>query len=712
MQAGILEFMSPHTFRLARRLLTVVASLVAVGTITAAGQQPTPAPAPQPTTLPPAREVVARHVKALGGEAAFKAIKSIHAKGTFQLPNQGISGDLDLMAARPDLMLLKVEIPSVGHVESGYNGKNGWSIDPVTGPMLLTGRALKEMAEDAWFDSALHDSSRVKDMTTIGKTEWDKRQAYQVKVVFVSGVEETEYFDVETGLQIGTESQRETPMGILPTQVMLRKHEKFGGLLQPTEMVQSTMGIDQVFHITSYRVQHRAVRCVRSAAANQGPDQVTRRVAAVAAVVIAASLGSLAAARQAWRAQAVESFDEIWHTIHDTYYDPTFGGLDWDAVRAELRPKVESAASEEDARQVMRDMLARLRQSHFVLMSSASAADALPGEATVPIDVRMGAPGLVVTRVASASAAEHAGLKAGDVILSIDGQTVAAWAASASGRDERARRADVWRRAFRALHGADGTRATLVVRSPRGEERTVTVAREPGAGQVVKLGNLPPLHVVFDARELATPGGRRAGVIHFNYWMGTIDAPFGAAIDRYRHDAGLVIDLRGNSGGIAGMISGIAGQVMDQPALLGNMQMRAGSTHFSANPRRSMPDGRRVTPFAGPVAILVDELTASASECFAGALQSLGRATVFGRPSMGQALPASTKSLPDGDVLMYAVGDFVTATGRRLEGEGVIPDRDQPLSVDALAAGHDLPLEAALAWIDSAAKAGSKTVRK
>src|SRR5262249_48633269 len=131
------------------------------------------------------------------------------------------------------------------------------------------------------------------------------------------------------------------------------------------------------------------------------------------------------------------------------------------------------------------------------------------------------------------------------------------------------------------------------------------------------------------------------------------------------------------------------------------MQMRDAQTHFTANPRVSTDDGRRVKPFAGPVAILVDELSASASECFAGALQSLGRARIFGRQTMGQALPASTKLPANGDVLMYAMSDFVTSTGQRLEGVGVMPDETQPLSIEALTAGRDLALEAALRWIDT-----------
>ncbi len=133
------------------------------------------------------------------------------------------------------------------------------------------------------------------------------------------------------------------------------------------------------------------------------------------------------------------------------------------------------------------------------------------------------------------------------------------------------------------------------------------------------------------------------------------------------------------------------------------MQTRQAPLQFKVNPRLVTPDGRRVTPFSGPVAILVDELTASTSEVLAGALQSLRRARVFGRQTMGQVLPASTKKLPNGDVLMYAIGDFVTSTGQRLEGVGVIPDEVIPLSIPALAAGRDEALEAALRWIDTRA---------
>ena len=149
------------------------------------------------------------------------------------------------------------------------------------------------------------------------------------------------------------------------------------------------------------------------------------------------------------------------------------------------------------------------------------------------------------------------------------------------------------------------------------------------------------------------------------------------------------------------MIMGISGHFLTERKALGTMKTRESELRFAANPRLVDASGQRVVPFAGPLAILVDGMTGSASECFAGGLQSLGRARVFGQTSMGQALPAFFDKLPNGDVLIHATGDFVTADGTRLEGRGVVPDEIVPLRRDTLLAGRDPVLEAALNWVDA-----------
>jgi carboxyl-terminal processing protease len=208
------------------------------------------------------------------------------------------------------------------------------------------------------------------------------------------------------------------------------------------------------------------------------------------------------------------------------------------------------------------------------------------------------------------------------------------------------------------------------------------------------------MFVRVDSRRQQTPGRAVAGIIGFNVWMAAVDARFQKAVDDLRTTDGIVIDLRGNPGGLAFMMTGVAGHFFSERVLLGVMKTRETELRFSANPRLVNARGERVAHYAGPVAILVDGLTGSASECFSGAMQAARRARVFGQTTMGQALPALFDKLPNGDVLIHAYGDFVTGDGTRLEGRGVIPDEIVPLRREDLLAGRDTALEAALAWID------------
>jgi carboxyl-terminal processing protease len=101
-------------------------------------------------------------------------------------------------------------------------------------------------------------------------------------------------------------------------------------------------------------------------------------------------------------------------------------------------------------------------------------------------------------------------------------------------------------------------------------------------------------------------------------------------------------------------------------------------------------------------------MSASTSEMFSASLQALGRARVFGERTSGQALPAIATRLPNGDVLMHVIADFVAADGSRIEGRGVVPDEPVPLTRADLFAGRDAPFDAAIRWIERARQGGSK----
>jgi carboxyl-terminal processing protease len=251
-------------------------------------------------------------------------------------------------------------------------------------------------------------------------------------------------------------------------------------------------------------------------------------------------------------------------------------------------------------------------------------------------------------------------------------------------------------RALRTLlEGPIGSEIAVEFADIHGTQFTKRLERRAEPGQVTHFGFLPAMVVRFDSRKL--PGDIE--YVRFNLFLDPdlVVTRFGEAIRECGHCPGLVIDLRGNPGGLGAMAMGIAGFLISaQDQKLGTMYMRNMPIRFVIFPRAEV--------YAGPVAILVDGFTASTSEIFAGGMQDLKRARVFGERTAGAALPSAIERLPNGDGFQYAMADYISESGRELEGHGVIPDVAVPLDRTALSEGRDLPLDAALKWISTASQ--------
>ncbi len=404
------------------------------------------------------------------------------------------------------------------------------------------------------------------------------------------------------------------------------------------------------------------------------------------------------------RAVGLETFDAAWRIVYETHFDTTFNGVDWVALRDALRPRAERAGSREALRAVIRAMLDRLGESHFALIprEAADTLDPSGGAAvrgTTGLDVRLVDGRLLVTRVDSGSTAARAGVRTGWTVTAAGRGSVAALLRRARERPGRYRiETALWLAGQARL--APPLDSVVAVAFLDGEGRTVRVrlAGEPEPSEPIKHGNLPTFFVRFAHQRLDAPGGC-VGVIAFTGWLAPLMGRIDAAVDADRSCVGMVLDLRGNLGGLATMVGGVAGHFLDRPDTLGVMRTRRNTLAFIANPRRVTADARAVRPFAGPLAVLVDEGSASASEVFAAGMQALGRARVFGRTSMGAVLGASFDRLPDGDVLYHAFGDIAAHGGRALEGRGVVPDDSVTATRADLLAGRDPALAAALRWI-------------
>jgi len=392
----------------------------------------------------------------------------------------------------------------------------------------------------------------------------------------------------------------------------------------------------------------------------------------------------------------VESFDFVWSTVNDRYWDPEFGGVDWPAVRDELRPKMERASTASASRSILRDMIERLGRSHYAIFPPevyedvGRASDALP-DGYPGIDLRVIDGLALVTAVDRGSPADEAGVRTGWEILRVGDVDVRARLERLSQTLEDDARKPM-RLAYAIIPELIGNVGDSVhIAFLDGDDETVDVDLDliEMRGRKSPLGNLGEARVWIDVKTL----NENVGYIAFSAFVnpGYVMKTFNDAMRSFRQADGVIMDLRGNSGGLGAMAMGMAGWFLEEDRTLGTLRLRDRDLKMIVQARPK--------PFIGPLAILVDGLSGSASEFLSGGLQEIGRACVVGSRTKGEALPGQFTTLPNGDVFMYAVANFVSADGHELEGVGVIPDIEANLTRAALLDGRDPAVDAALHWI-------------
>jgi carboxyl-terminal processing protease len=427
-------------------------------------------------------------------------------------------------------------------------------------------------------------------------------------------------------------------------------------------------------------------------------------------------------------AENLETFDRAWEIVDKTHFDESFNGVDWQVIYDELRPQAAAAGDRAELREIMQNMVDRLGQSHFNFLPGSGPSDDRenggdipagcdpavfssvfeslggrrhPGRADVGLVLRSFGGDVVVLDVDEQSSGSEGGIQSGWQVLSVGEIAVEGSLACLKGPDgpsDASRRLIAW--VSDLLSGATGTRVRVTFEAGDGSQPTLDLERRMPSGEVTTYGNLPPTRTRFEVHWHSLPKGDRVAVVGFNIWLLPVARRFEEEMDGLREADGVIIDLRGNPGGVAAIAQGVAGHFVQEKASLGVMKSRNDELNLFINPRRSTRDGRRVEPFAGPLAILIDGSSASTSELFAAGLQDLGRARLFGEPTAGAALPSFAERLPNGDVFLHATMDYVRPNGERVEGRPVQPDEPTPRSREDLVAGSDPALEAALDWID------------
>ncbi|HEV7883008.1 MAG TPA: S41 family peptidase [Solirubrobacteraceae bacterium] len=249
--------------------------------------------------------------------------------------------------------------------------------------------------------------------------------------------------------------------------------------------------------------------------------------------------------------------------------------------------------------------------------------------------------GLRIQKVYPNSPAQRAGLRVGDVIIAANGRRLAGLAAQA---------------AIALIKGPARTAVTLRVRRGR---RTFTkrVTRER-------------IDVPTVQSRIANAGGKRAAYIALStFGSRKAHVEMTAAIRRAkrRKAKGIVLDLRGNTGGL-----------ITEAQLVASMFLKSGpivTTRGRAVRQQTLSALGQPVADDLPTVVLVDRDTASASEIVAGALQDRKRATLVGTRTFGKGIFQEILSLDNGGALDITVGQYFLPSGRNIGGPGTKPGR-------------------------------------
>lgn len=323
----------------------------------------------------------------------------------------------------------------------------------------------------------------------------------------------------------------------------------------------------------------------------------------------------------------------------------------------ELRERAATPVSDEElARAAVRGMLEALGDPYASSLSPRQLREVreLLRDTIIGIGVWLetAEEGLHVTWVVEGSPAESSGLREGDVIVRVDGHPM---------------RGRTVEEAARFVRGPEGSVVELLVLRD-GRRLTVAVTRARIEMTDVQARMLP---------------GRVAYAHLLRFGTGATEDLRRALTRLLREGArGIVLDLRGNTGGLAEEAVGVAGLFLDGGAVA-ILQERD-------RPDRELRAASGPLP-AVPLVVLVDGGTASAAELVAAAVQERGRGMLVGTRTFGKGSVLTVVDVDPATKIQYTTGFILTPAGRPIEGRGVVPDVVAPLGD-----GEDAQLDRAL----------------
>ena len=355
-------------------------------------------------------------------------------------------------------------------------------------------------------------------------------------------------------------------------------------------------------------------------------------------------------------------FDDAWETIQQRYYDPKYHGVDWQAKRAAFRPAAARAAGTYELYEVLRQMIASLKDAHTRVYSPDEKFDWWsPRYITVGVAVREVEGTATVLHVEANSAAARTDVRPGDIVVAVDDLPIKEFvarrlAAAGLSNDSDSR----YRVVSTLFDGPAGGNVKISWTNNDGKQKSAVLQR------------------YWNQRQLGFNNQRKdkIAILRLDAFTQSVAFDFAKSLPAVLEGAeGIVLDLRSNGGGDAEAMADIASLFLEDGINLGKFADRSGAAFELQTFSKRLWRFPQFSMTKLPLVVLTSEGTSSAAEILVATLKTRGRARVVGARTCGCVLAIRNRhALPDGGILDVSEFDYRTAAGLRLEGLGITPD--------------------------------------
>ncbi|HIS35270.1 TPA: S41 family peptidase [Candidatus Scatousia excrementigallinarum] len=349
-------------------------------------------------------------------------------------------------------------------------------------------------------------------------------------------------------------------------------------------------------------------------------------------------------------------FDNVWTEIKDNYYDPTLNHQQWRHWKEHYHGKIKT---DEDVKVAVDTMLASLDDPYSRYMTKSEYADqntSINSKITgIGVNISAISGKIQIINVIDGTPAQSANLQNGDIILDIDGKD------------------------------ANGMSIAEVANLVRGPENTfvkLTVLRDKD--KLVKNVMRKEIKI----KSVRSSIDKNIGYIQITSFIGsTTPNEFLEALEKTKKTDGLIIDLRGNTGGLLPNAVFIANLFIPE----GNIVSIVGRNGYRYDIQAQNTD----FGIEKPVIVLVDGASASASEILSGALKDYHKAKIVGTRTYGKGMVQKIIPMPNETGLNLTVAKYLTPSGTDINKKGIKPDVEVQFTAKDIKNQNDVQLSEA-----------------